>query len=105
MLRGVEEMSIFTLNFIDQIEAAMQDMTKKLEGNSVIKSRKDVVELLFFNFYTKSDYLCESLSISRGTAKKYLNELERLDIVEPVRSGKYILYKNKYLYELMEHWD
>lgn len=105
LLKGIEQMSQFTLDFIDRIEAAMADMNEKLKGNQIIKARKDMVDLIFHNFYTKTDYLCEKLSISRGTASKYLRELERLGILEPVRAGKFILYKNNYLYDLMNDWN
>lgn len=105
LLKGVEEMSRFTLQFIDRIETAMKDATEKLDGNRIIKGKKDIIHLLFYNFYTKTDYLCENLSISRSTASKYLKELERIGIVESIHSGKYVLYKNNYLYSLMNLWD
>ncbi|MDE7101028.1 MAG: winged helix-turn-helix domain-containing protein, partial [Anaeroplasmataceae bacterium] len=65
---------------------------------------QDLVNYLFFEFYTKNEYLRDSLGISRNTASKYLHELEDAGIVVSEQIGKEKIYKNLYLYELMKKW-
>lgn len=104
MLRGIEEMSRFTIAFINRMQEAMKAAEAIME-KSGIKQRKEMTELLFYNFYTKSEFVQERLGVSRNTADKYLRELKALGIVEAERVGREMLYKNSWLYSLMEDWD
>ena len=65
---------------------------------------EELLEYLFYDFYTKNVYLRNNLSISRNTASKYLNELEQVGILLSERVGKEKIYKNNYLYELIKEW-
>lgn len=104
MLRGIEEMSRFTIAFINRMQEAMKAAEAIME-KSGIKQRKEMTELLFYNFYIKSEFVQERLGVSRNTADKYLRELKALGIVEAERVGREMLYKNSWLYSLMEDWD
>lgn len=105
MIKGVEKMSEFTLKFID---AFMQNMNN---ASSVIKEKcpkmysDELVEHLFFDFYTRNSFLCEKLKITRNTASKYLHELEDAGILIAEKCGKTKLYKNAYLYNLVKVWQ
>lgn len=55
-------------------------------------------EHLFYDFYTKNEYLCEKLNISRNTSSKYLHELSEAGILIEEKIGKTKLYKNAFLY-------
>lgn len=104
MLRGIEEMSRFTIAFINRMQEAMKAAEAIME-KSGIKQRKEMTELLFYNFYIKSEFVQERLGVSRNTADKYLRELKALGIVEAERVGREMLHKNSWLYSLMEDWD
>lgn len=104
MLTGIEEMSHFTISFINRMQSAMK-AAEDLMADSTIKQRKTMTELLFYNFYTKAEFVQKKLGVSRNTADKYLKELKRLGIVEMERVGREVLYKNNWLYSLMEDWD
>lgn len=75
-------------------------------ASTLIKERcpkiysQELVEHLFYDFYTKNEYLCEKLSISRNTSSKYLHELAENGIL----IGKTKLYKNDFLYNLIKLW-
>ena len=48
--------------------------------------------------------LREALNISRNTASKYLKELEEAGVLISEMVGKEKIYKNAYLYSLIEKW-
>lgn len=75
------EMLDFTLTFINSFIKAMNDAANFIkEKYSKIYSQK-LVEHLFYHFYTKNEYLYETLTISRNTASKYLHELSKMGIL------------------------
>ena len=104
MIRGVEWTSDFTINFISEFRKTMD------EASSVIESRlpniysKELVNYLFYDFYTRNEYLCNNLHISRNTATKYLKLLCDEGILIEERVGKSKIYKNAYLYSLVSKW-
>lgn len=55
---------------------------------------------LFYDFYTKNEYLCEKLKISRNTSSKYLHQLSEAGILIEEKIGKTKLYKNVFSYNL-----
>lgn len=65
---------------------------------------KELIDYLFYDFYTKNEYVRERLNISRNTASKYLHSLAEIGLLIEEKVGKEIIYKNSYLYELMKNW-
>ena len=63
-----------------------------------------LLEHLFYDFYTKNEYLCEKLNISRNTSSKYLHELSEAGILIEEKIGKTKLYKNVFSYNLIKLW-
>ena len=55
-------------------------------------------------FYTKNDFLCKKLNITRNTASKYLHELTTVGILIEEKIGKNKIYKNAFLYNLIKLW-
>jgi len=104
MVKGVEETSDFTLNFLDRFEKAMQNCRTLLKEKKPKLYSEELVNHLFFDFYTKNEYMREKLGVSRNTAGKYLKELEEIGILTSEQVGKEKIYKNNYLYDLMKEW-
>lgn len=102
MIKGVECTSDFTLAFISKFRAAMENCKTMLKEKNPKLYSKKLVNYLFFDFYTKNEYLRNELSISRNTASKYLSELENIGILTSEQVGKEKIYKNNYLYELIK---
>lgn len=104
MIQGIYEMSEFTFKFINSFMEIMNN------ASSIIKERcpkihsQELVEHLFYDFYTKNEYLCEKLDISRNTSSKYLHELVEAGILVEEKIGKTKLYKNAFLYNLIKLW-
>jgi len=104
MIKGVEETSKFTLNFINNFRNSMDACRNLLKDKNPKLYSEELVEYLFYDFYTKNEYLRNRLSISRNTAGKYLNELEELGVLTSEQVGKEKIFKNNYLYGLMKEW-
>ena len=65
--------TIFSVDEINELlETTAKDVKEKLP---TIYSR-ELVELIFFEFYTKTAYIEEGLGVTRKTAVKYLTNLE-----------------------------
>ncbi len=104
MIKGVEETSKFTLNFINRFRNSMDECRILLKEKNPKLYSEELVEYLFYDFYTKNEYIRNRLSISRNTASKYLKELEELGILTSEQIGKEKIFKNNYLYDLIKEW-
>ena len=104
MIQGVSEMSSFTIDFIKSFRKLMDDASELIKEKCPKIYSHELVEYLFYDFYTKNEYLREALNISRNTASKYLNELEKAGILISEMVGKEKIFKNAYLYSLIEKW-
>ena len=76
----------------------MNDAAKLIKEKRPKMYSHKLLEHLFYDFYTKNEYLCEKLNISRNTSSKYLHELSEAGILIEEKIGKTKLYKNAFLY-------
>lgn len=104
MIKGVSEMSSFTIEFIKSFRKLMEDASELIKEKCPKIYSRELVEYLFYDFYTKNEYLRNSINISRNTASKYLNELEEAGVLISEMVGKEKIFKNAYLYSLIEKW-
>lgn len=104
MIQGVYEMSEFTLNFINSFIKTMNDAAKLIKEKCPKIYSQKLLEHLFYDFYTKNEYLCEKLAVSRNTSSKYLHELSEAGILIEEKIGKTKLYKNAFIYNLIKLW-
>lgn len=104
MIQGVYEMSEFTLNFINSYLQTMNTAATVIKERNPKIYSPTLVEHLFYDFYTKNEYLCEKMNISRNTASKYLRELTKAGILIEEKIGTTKLYKNAFLYNLIKSW-
>lgn len=63
---------------------------------------KELIELLFYEFYTKTVYIEKGLSVNRKTAAGYLAALEGEGFLVSQKIGKERIYQNKRLYDLVQ---
>lgn len=104
MVKGVEKTAKFTISFINNFMSLMKDVTSRIkEACPEIYSEK-LINYLFFDFYTKNELFRENLGVSRNTASKYLNLLVDHGILIVEKVGKQKIYKNTYLYSLINNW-
>jgi len=62
-----------------------------------------LIDLLFFEFYTKTRFIQEGLSVTRKTAASYLNTLEKEGILVSEKIGKERIYQNKRLFDIVRY--
>ncbi len=102
MLDGIEKTSLSTIELINDIYELM-DKTKTTIKEKLPKIySKDLVEILFIHPYTKIEFLVDSLSITRKTASKYLNELEQIGIVKNIQIKNSKFFINEELFNMLQ---
>ena len=101
MLDGIESTAIETLKLIKRINTLVEQTAEDiLTALPKIYSR-ELVDLLFFEFYTKTIYIEKGLRISRKTAVTYLSALEESGFLTSERIGRERIYLNKRLFEVV----
>ena len=66
---------------------------------------KELLEALFFEFYTKIPYIQEQLGVSDKTAQKYLDTLVELGFLTSEKIGRERIYKNERLFKIIKDAD
>jgi len=102
MLKAVESTSKDTILRITNIKKQLDKTIIKVQMESPKIYRKELVELLFEQPYSKIDFVVDKLNVERKAASRYLKELENIGIVESQKVGREILYINKGLIEILK---
>lgn len=105
MITGVEKISEFTLNFIESFIDIMNTAKVLIQKRCPKLYSEELAEHIFYAFYTKNEFICEKLGVSRNTASKYLHELTSAGILIEEKVGKTKIYKNSFLYHIIEIWE
>lgn len=102
ILKGIEETAIDTLELVKRINVEIDLMRNEIKTKLPKIYSKELIDLLFIEFYTKTIYIEEGLSITRKTAVSYLSALEMAGFLVSEKIGKERIYKNKRLYDLVK---
>ena len=102
ILKAVEETAGDTLLLAKQIHDLTQKFAEDMQDKLPKIYSKELVDLLFFEFYTKSVYVQKGLNVSRKTAAKYLTMLEEEGFLESVMIGRERVYLNRDLWYLVK---
>jgi Fic family protein len=102
MLKAVEDTSKDTISRITNIKNQLDFTIKKVQEKAPKLYRKELVELLFEQPYSKIEFVVNKLGVERKAASRYLKELEDIGIVESQRVGRVTLYINKELIEILK---
>ena len=101
ILKGIEETSKNTIELIkliqEEMEAYKQDFITKLPK---IYS-EELLDSLFYEVYTRINYIEERCHVTRQTAAKYLNSLVEAGLLEFEKIGRESIYKNTRLINLL----
>lgn len=101
LLIGIIKMSEFTMAFIVSFLEAVKRTESLLKSKLPKKWSHELVEHLFFDFYTKNEYIRSALGVSRNTATAYLKSLVREGFLTEEKVGKEMIYKNVALFDLV----
>ena len=101
MIEGVTETAQATLELIKKINAVVEETAEEILMKLPKIYSRELVDLLFFEFYTKTAYLENGLRVSRRTAVTYLSELEAQGFLTSERIGRERIYLNNRLFEVV----
>ena len=101
MLDGIEETATETLLLIKKINALVEKTAEEILMKLPKIYSRELVNLLFYEFYTKTIYIEEGLRVSRRTAVTYLTALEEQGFLVSERIGRERIYLNKRLFEVV----
>jgi Fic family protein len=102
MLVGIKETSAATLKTTKSINSLFEKTAARIRKELPKLYSKELLELLFYEFYTKIAYIVDGLNVTRKTAASYLTALERIGILEAEKIGKEKIYKNVALFDLIK---
>ena len=105
MLKGIEETSEFTINFIKKINESIESTCTKLKEKLPKIYSKELVDSIYYEFYTKNIYFQQQLKLSRATSTKYLKLLVKEGFLIEEKVGKEVIYKNKALFDLIDFYS
>ena len=103
MLEGIESTSRGTIAKIAGIKTLLDSTLIKVQEKAPKVYRKELIELLFEQPYSKIDFVVNKLGVERKAASRYLKELEDIGIVESQKVGRGALYINRELIEILKH--
>ena len=101
ILNGIEETSKKTIELIKKIQEEMESYKKEF----MIKLPKiysdKLLNSLFYEVYTRINYIEDRCGITRQTAATYLNQLVNIGLLEYEKVGRESIYKNIRLINLL----
>lgn len=93
MIRGVEVISLDTIQLISGIRELMADYKSRIRETHRFYSQ-DLLNNLFRHPYTRIEYVMADLGVSRPTASRYLEELRKSGILDRIESGRDVYFVN-----------
>ncbi|TDQ08124.1 Fic family protein [Pedobacter metabolipauper] len=102
ILKAIEETSKQTTDQIKSINQLFSKLQNKIKEEASKLYNKDLLELLFEQPYCKIEFVIDRLNVSRITASKYLNGLEKIGILHSKKVWKETIYINIELFELLK---
>ena len=101
LLKGLEETSQETVSLILNMKALMQEYKQKIRSQLPKKYSQDLLNNLFKHPYTKIDFICNELNVTRPTATSYLNQLVNAGFLIKMKLGRDNFYLNTKLFNLL----
>ena len=102
MLKAVEETADYTIKKIDRINNLLERTVEKVKKEAPKIYRKELVELLFEQPYSKIEFVVDKLKVERKAASRYLKKLEDTGVLKSEKIGRENLYLNKELIEILK---
>ena len=97
MLKAIESTSKDTITKISNIKALLNSTLNKVQEKAPKIYRKELVELLFEQPYSKIDFVVDKLNVERKAASRYLKQLEDIGVLKSHKVGREVLFINEEL--------
>ena len=101
ILKGINETSINTIKLIKQIQNEMNSYKNEFIAKLPKTYSDELLDCLFFEVYTRINYIEERCNVTRQTASTYLNQLVESGLLEYEKVGRESIYKNTRLLDLL----
>jgi len=101
ILKGIEETSKNTIELIKLILNEMNSYKEEFITKLPKIYSDELLDSLFYEVYTRINYIEEKCGVTRQTAATYLNQLVEVGLLEYEKVGRESIYKNTRLIELL----
>ena len=88
ILKAIEVTSNRTIEKINFINNLLSKTIEIVQRKEPKVSKKELIELLFEQPYSKIEYVVQKLNVERKAASRYLNALERIGIITSEKIGR-----------------
>lgn len=102
ILIGIEETAEETMKLIKNIQSEMEAYGEELKEKLPKIYTKELLEGLFFEVYTKINYIEDICGVTRKTAMLYLRQLEEKGFLSSEKIGRDRIYKNDRLINILK---
>lgn len=102
ILQGIEETAEETLLLVKEISTLLENTAEQIKEVLPKIYSKELVDLIFYEFYTKISYIQDGLNVSRKTASSYLSSLEEAGFLISEKIGRERIYLNKGLVQIVK---
>ena len=96
MLKAIEQTSRQTIRLIQKIRTLMLHHKNEIRSKPPKIYSQDLLNNIFSHPYTKIKFVEKELKIHRNTARKYLEELVRIELLIKHKVSKEIFYLNRF---------
>nr|WP_279512884.1 Fic/DOC family N-terminal domain-containing protein [Halanaerobium saccharolyticum] len=103
ILKGIEETAAASLNLLKRINNLIEKTAEDMKAETPKIYSRELLELLFIEFYTKISFIQEGLGVTRKTASNYLSTLEKAGFLSSEKLGREKIYKNIRLFKLIKN--
>ncbi|MCF8231714.1 MAG: hypothetical protein K9J27_05935 [Bacteroidales bacterium] len=97
-MKALQKIRLHGLHIKNQLDTTII----KVHEKSPKIYRKELVELLFEQPYSKIEFVVNKLGVKRKAASQDLKELEDIGVVESQKAGRETLYINRELIEILK---
>ena len=101
ILKGIEETSENTIKLIKKIQEEIELYKKEFVEKLPKIYSDNLLDSLFFEVYTRINYIEDRCGVTRQTAAAYLNQLVDAGLLEYEKIGRESIYKNVRLIKLL----
>lgn len=101
ILKGVEKTSKNTIELIKLIQNEMNIYKEEFMTKLPKIYSDELLDSLFYEVYTRINYIEDKCGVTRQTAANYLNQLVDVGLLEYEKIGRESIYKNKRLIDLL----
>lgn len=101
ILKGIEETSKNTIELIKLILSEMNSYKEEFMTKLPKIYSDELLDSLFYEVYTRINYIEDKCGVTRQTAATYLNQLVEAGLLEYEKVGRESIYKNIRLIELL----